>query len=60
MGTVAIRKRVDENQAVMKADGEFIGRIGFVFQPIVRIAKQGGKSLLDFMVGTPMFFSVVR
>ncbi|MGB6476041.1 MAG: hypothetical protein WBF04_18460 [Candidatus Sulfotelmatobacter sp.] len=58
MATIAIRKRVDENQAVMKADGEFIGSIGSMFQPIARIAKQGGKSLLDFMVGdTNVLFS---
>ncbi len=51
MAAIAVRKRVDENQAVMKADGEFIGSIGSVFQPIARIAKQGGESLANFMVG---------
>src|SRR5271169_6220120 len=51
MATVAVGKRVDENQAVMKADGEFIGRIGSVFQPIACVAKQGGESLANFMVG---------
>lgn len=57
MATVAVRKGVDENQAVMKADGEFIGRIGFVLQPIARIAKQGGEAFANFMVGnTNVFF----
>jgi hypothetical protein len=27
---------VDEDQAVMNADGEFIGSVGFMVQPIVR------------------------
>src|ERR1700687_339437 len=58
MATIAIRKRVDDNEAGRKADADVIGRIGFVFQPIARIAKQGGKSLLDFMVGdTNVLFS---
>ena len=60
MATIAVGKRVDENQAVMKADGEFIGRIGSVFQPIARIAKQGGESLANFMVGNTKILLVVR
>src|SRR5258708_6798160 len=35
----------------MKADGEFIGNVGFMVQPIARIAKQGSKPLRNFMVG---------
>src|SRR5216683_766182 len=34
----------------MKADGEFIGRIGLVFQPIACIAKQSCESVADFRV----------
>ncbi len=34
----------------MKADGQFVGNIGSVFQPIPRIAKQGGESLANFMM----------
>src|SRR5260370_38134930 len=51
MATISVGKRVDGNQAVMKADGEFIGSIGSVFQPIACIAKQSGESVADFMVG---------
>src|SRR3984893_732003 len=57
MTTISVRKGVDQNQAMMKADSEFIRRIGFVFQPIARVAKRSGESLADFMVGnTDVFF----
>src|SRR6267154_738933 len=51
MAAISVGKRVDGNQAVMKADGEFIGSIGSVFQPIACIAQQSGESVADFMVG---------
>ena len=36
---IAIGERMNHNQAVMKANREFIGSIGSVFHPIVRIAE---------------------
>lgn len=60
MTAIAVRERVNEDQAVMEPDGEFIGGIGFVFQPIARIAKQSGESLANFGVRDTYIFSVVR
>src|SRR3981081_175632 len=51
MATISVGKRMNGNQSVMKADGEFIGSIGSVFQPIACIAKQSGESVAGFMVG---------
>ena len=56
VATVAVGKGMDQNQAVMKADRQFIRRIGSVFHPIPRIAKQGGESLANFMVGNANVF----
>lgn len=57
MAAIAVGKGMDERQAVMKSDCDFIGRIGLVCQPIARIAKQSGEALADFMVGHANVFS---
>ena len=39
VAAIAVGEGMDGNQAVMKADGEFIGSIGRVFEPIAGITQ---------------------
>lgn len=50
MAPIAIGEGVNHHQAVMKANGKFIGGIGFVFQPIACISEQAGQSFADLVV----------
>src|SRR5579863_3943655 len=56
VAAITVGKWVDQNQAVMKADRQFIRRIGSVFHPIPRITEQGSQSLADFMMGNANVF----
>jgi hypothetical protein len=47
MAAIPVGKGVNENQAVMKSNREFIGAIGPVLEPIARVSEQSGKPLLD-------------
>jgi hypothetical protein len=40
VAAVAVGKWVDQNQAVVKASGEFVGRVGFVSEPVGNVAEE--------------------
>ncbi len=56
VASVAVGKGMDQNQTVMKAHSQFIGRIGLVFHPIARVAEQGTQSLSDLMMWNTNIF----
>ena len=47
MTTVAIGKRVNPNQLVMKARRDFIKQVGFVFNPVFGVVNQLAQLDLD-------------
>lgn len=43
MAAIPVCERVDEDQAVMVASGEFVGTIAFVGKPVIDVVKESSQ-----------------
>ena len=53
MAAVAVRERMDRDETVMKAHGDFVGRKRFVFYPGFNVIEQMAQGGLDLVKGNP-------
>src|SRR5271170_2916622 len=51
MAAIAVGKRMNPNQAMMKADGDFVGQECLVFEPVTSVPQQRRQSLADLVMG---------